>query len=619
MITSDSQETTIKHIVKVKCSVGGTMSVLYYCNGTSDVERLSNGGYANLQVDEGTTMTLTNMGPAASYTFYGWYIDGTSLGNDSVTETPRINTECEILAQYATDTYSKIIVKSEPESYGEAYITEVNSTVSLGTEVSSNQVYGNEVMIRANSRRPYVFNRWTEGGSIVPVTDGTTGARVSFSQNSDRIFIAHFSQPNTMNIRAFSSTTSGGEIVPRSGSGSFEADYIDSSGNAQHSEFNSLPTDFTIRTNGYQGTVNLSAAASSIYTENGAKFKYTIEGFYYTMGIYEQSQQANWVQIPGTQSGTNYIAEWTTSEISSGSGFTITAAFNRNQAFQLSTEIVVTNNPSVTPTGISVSGSGLYSNGESVQLSATISNQKYEFDGWYLGETLVSTSRTYTVNAPGAEVTYTAKFTERCRVSYGMGGGGISSGVEITCTDVSGSSTVGNEVPSGSFVDHGSSIRFTLSGSTQGKTFSWIENNRNITPQSPTEYTVTVVRDEDVKVNVMESSQEIKVFINGSGTIDLMQSQDGSAWESIGSFHENGYAVIETGSYLRSVAHPGTRHQFASYVLEVGQSQSHQGTVETSTNPDTIFDREIDTDAGITATFTFVPWINTIGSIIKVY
>jgi uncharacterized repeat protein (TIGR02543 family) len=57
-----------------------------------------------------------------------------------------------------------------------------------------------------------------------------------------------------------------------------------------------------------------------------------------------------------------------------------------------------------------VTGDGLYAVGQSVTISAT-ANTGYYFTGWYVGETLISTSASYTFTMPEYDVTYYAEFS----------------------------------------------------------------------------------------------------------------------------------------------------------------------------------------------------------------
>ena len=57
----------------------------------------------------------------------------------------------------------------------------------------------------------------------------------------------------------------------------------------------------------------------------------------------------------------------------------------------------------------STTGAGLYAVGQSVTINAT-ANTGYYFTGWYVGETLISTSASYTFTMPEYDVTYYAEF-----------------------------------------------------------------------------------------------------------------------------------------------------------------------------------------------------------------
>lgn len=59
----------------------------------------------------------------------------------------------------------------------------------------------------------------------------------------------------------------------------------------------------------------------------------------------------------------------------------------------------------------STTGAGLYAVGESVTINAT-ANTGYYFIGWYEGETLISTSASYTFNMPEYDTAYYAEFTD---------------------------------------------------------------------------------------------------------------------------------------------------------------------------------------------------------------
>ena len=116
--------------------------------------------------------------------------------------------------------------------------------------------------------------------------------------------------------------------------------------------------------------------------------------------------------------GSAYITSLT-ANANTGEKATFSVEFTGTGAFSKNGEISTPDTPN-TPGGTtytvtltagnhinSVSGNGTYSAGDSVTISATLSNGMY-FNGWYNGITLVSSNNPYTFTMPSSNVSYTA-------------------------------------------------------------------------------------------------------------------------------------------------------------------------------------------------------------------
>ena len=94
--------------------------------------------------------------------------------------------------------------------------------------------------------------------------------------------------------------------------------------------------------------------------------------------------------------------------------------------------ISISANPSA---GGSVSGGGSYANGSTANLSASV-NGGYQFDGWYEGATLVSSSASYNFSVSGNR-TLEARFSliqYTVTVNSGTGGGNFAAGATVNIT-----------------------------------------------------------------------------------------------------------------------------------------------------------------------------------------
>ena len=153
----------------------------------------------NVEYNDGTSVTLT-ANAATGYTFQNWTIDGSTVSGASTTIT--MDQDRSVVANFTLNQYT-VQVSASPNNGG---------TVSGGGTYN----YGASCTVIATHATNYVFDNWTENGSIVMDNGSPAGASYSFTVNGDRTLVANF-HLDAVNITATAyddsnNTTGGGTI-----------------------------------------------------------------------------------------------------------------------------------------------------------------------------------------------------------------------------------------------------------------------------------------------------------------------------------------------------------------------------------------------------------------------
>ncbi len=140
--------------------------------------------------------------PAAGYTFLQWTINGSPQSNDP-DYTFTVTGNQTLTAHFQPNTYT-IVVSANPSDGGTVWVNDggTSGTFPQGTSCT----------IHATANSGFVFDRWTENGTVV-----STNANYTFQVNSNRTLVAQFVRIYTINVSA--SPTTGGSV---SGGGTYQ-------------------------------------------------------------------------------------------------------------------------------------------------------------------------------------------------------------------------------------------------------------------------------------------------------------------------------------------------------------------------------------------------------------
>ncbi len=293
----------------------------------------------------------------------------------------------------------------------------------------------------------------------------------------------------------------------------------------------------------YTFTVTEAASYTATFTLNSyaitATANPTTGGTVTGAGTYNHGASCTLTATPAEgYTFTNWKKGNTVVSTSANYTFTVTEAASYTATFTLNSyTITATANPTV---GGTVSGAGTYNHGASCTLTAT-SAEGYTFTNWKKGNTVVSTSATYTFNVTEA-ASYTATFTLN---SY-----------TITATA---NPTVGGTVSGAGTYNHGASCTLTATPAT-GYTFTnWKKGNTVVS--TSTNYTFTVTEAASYTATFTLNSYAITATANptsggtvsGAGTYNHGDQVTLTATANEGytfvDWTENGVAVTTDASY----------------------------------------------------------------------
>ncbi len=159
------------------------------------------------------------------------------------------------------------------------------------------------------------------------------------------------------------------------------------------------------------------------------------------------------------------------------------------------TPVTPANSYTVTITG--GSGSGVYNEGSSVTIKADTSDDK-NFDGWYEGDTLISSDAEYTFTV-SKDVTYAASFSEKYSTLTITGGGYIES---------TGATSAQIEI--------GEDVTITADDNYSTKAFDYFMVGDEKVTTNPYAFTMTA---DDVTISTVYKETQVYIYVDG-GTIN---------------------------------------------------------------------------------------------------
>jgi len=338
----------------------------------------------------GAIVTLTAT-PAEGYDFEKWEIEGLGSFNESVKE---IKLKDSILA---TAFFAK-------KSFNiEASVDPENGGIVTGT---GSYLFGDTASLTAVAAEGFKFVEWTENGAPI----GSDNP-LEFVVNANRAFVAHFRQEYTVTVSVTpeeGGTATGGGVYAYGTEATvvatpadcydFEGWFVDDTLVSEDAEYTFTVTEdvdlvavFTLKT--FEVTVTAEPEEGGVVDGGGT----------YDCGeeVTVTAEADECYDFDGWFVGETLVsedAEYT---------FTVTEDVDLVAVFTLKTfEVTVTAEPEE---GGVVDGGGTYDCGTEVTVTAE-ADECYDFDGWFVGDTLVSEDAEYTFTAE-ADVDLVAVFT----------------------------------------------------------------------------------------------------------------------------------------------------------------------------------------------------------------
>jgi uncharacterized repeat protein (TIGR02543 family) len=420
-----TQTTTTDYIIQATAATGGTVSFI--------------GGAASANISGTFALNSTvNLvaAPNANYVFEGWYEMNNSTGAFT-----RI-TGAGAIYSFTVSASRTLQARFTPTTTTNHIITtSVSPANSGGVAGGGSYPTGAAVTLTATPSTGFTFEGWYEGNTRIPGT--STIPTYTFTAAANRTIQARFTQATTHTITASVSPANSGDVT---GGGSYPP------GTIVH--LIATPRAGYAFEGWYENNVRISTSATFTLTVLSnrtiqARFiratTYTIttsvspanSGTATSGGTHASGATVTLVAAPNT----GYVFDgWYEGNVrvSINAAYTFTATANRT----LQARFTTVNHTIISTAGIggTVTDGGTYATGASVTLRAT-PNAGYTFDGWYEGNTLVSTNATYTFNAT-ANRTLQARFTQ-ATINYTItatagtgggatGGGSYASGASVT-------------------------------------------------------------------------------------------------------------------------------------------------------------------------------------------
>ena len=557
-------------------------------------------------VDSGTQVKISAT-PAAGYNFTQWKCEQTGGTYDAPTAVVTVDRDMDWVAQFNQPNYTSITVQAQPTSGGTVNIIADGSVVS-GNTVYSNQVSGRYVTLRASARTDYNFLYWIEASD--PDTKYTSqDLEVTFG-DYDLVYTAVFeySPTGSVTFKAFTSVLNGTTINQVAGNDSvyFKTVFTRASGGTTTETIKNSVKDLSVLiqndSNGYYSIIQLEENSPYIVTEGGRKYRYSLYKFLYAPTYPAGNSLTSWTECSRDSSGNwklyypGYDNKLTT--------HSLTGVFNKEEIYTVSVRNSTTGHVNGT-TDILVSGGGEHLAGDSVtvttSLKSGVDSNRYQFIGWFNGDIQLSTETSYTFTVSGS-ITLTAKYTEYGKLTYSASPSNLG--------------TVTSDTPSGSWLPYGTQVTLTGTPVVGSSLVRWMSGSVQIAGAVGSVSITISTPNTTIVARFAETSKLLKVRISGSGTVTIELKDT----EGIYSYTEPDTGTDDTytvpSNYgVRATATPASRYTFSNFTL---YNSDNGEVLDTSTAR--IF--EITSMTGnrtLEAVFNYIPWISTLGTIIKVY
>lgn len=191
-----------------------------------------------------------------------------------------------------------------------------------------------------------------------------------------------------------------------------------------------------------------------------------------------------------------------------------------------------------------------------------VASEGYQFDGWYLGEELVSEEAVYSTTAITEDRDYVAAFS-RIIMNYTVTVNNTTpDGGSITLSYTEG----GAAVQSGDQVEEGTSLTVTVTPNAQMELSSLVINGEECADDYTAEGYVFTVED-DMEITVAFAAQvfTLEFSSTGGGHIEIWTAMDDTGWYPGGTQYESGDEVI--GSMIYIFSYPEGREELESLTI----------------------------------------------------
>ncbi len=567
-------------------------------------------------VEEGTQVKLMAV-PAAGYSFNSWSNGSSERPVYTNPYTYNVTSDDTWTATF-TSTVTCITATVDPLNGGQVNITDgvIGGFDQTGQSVTvrSTDTTMPKVTLTAIAATDYTFQYWYNSNDTEVIQYGDR-LELEFGEVDEEWIAKFLYTPNdTVSFKAATSMTDGSTLEFGTGHQdvTFTMTYKDMNGVRDELQVGPQAgyADVLIENDGSDHFVDVYFDYSDrIRTvENGRLYRYDLSGFKYAEGHVNQtsSSHISWNNITLTDNRWRLFVNVTGSEREQL--FTVTGAYTKTEVFKVETSIVT---PSGMHSGITVTGAGEYANGETVTVTTSAQNtDRYRFECWYdtINDEVVSNEPTYSFVVDGNEK-LEARYAEYLYVQYSANPTNLGS---VSCTDLD----THQSVTSGTYVGYGTELRFTCTPNSGVSILNWTNGNTTIPGSANQEQIdISLSGNINIRARLMETSKKIVVISTGGGNIGMYLKDSGGNYSLMtpDTGTDSTYTV-PNNSAVRAVATPAPRYNFESFTLY----DSHDAVIGTSTS--TQYDIPgVSEDMSLSAVFSFVPWISTLGNIIKVY
>lgn len=483
----------------------------------------SGGGYYAV----GDSCTISEV-PNPGCTFLNWTVDGQVIGTEqSITFTvSQYDDGKTFVAHYNIPTYT-ISTSSEPNEGG--------TTSGGGT------YYGGDTCIISASATPgFLFDGWYENNNLLSMSPN-----YSFTVNGNRSFVARFEKDIPVSVKVSANvpcTLTGGGYYSRGSLCTVSAtpQQRDMTYVFRYWNYDGVRRGETNPWSFYVSADCLVDAVFSTQYSIGVAVKDDIGGTVRGSGTFEENESCTITAIPDAGYEFDHW-ELNDTEIAGGSIMTINSTGgNRDYVavFVPSANITITLDPYAT--GGTATGGGIFTNGQTCTLSSTV-DSGYTWDGWYVGNTLLSSSNPYSFSV-STNLFITPKYT---RDTFTISATTSPSGVAY----ISGT---------GSNFYNGDTCTLTATPYSASNIFSeWTENGNTVSSSNP--YSFTVSGNRNLVAVFTTQTYTVSVSSGGHGTVSgggtfdygdtcTLEATPDTAYEFDG-WYENGSKISSNSTY----------------------------------------------------------------------